>query len=225
MPAILTVHHLDNSRSQRVLWMLEELGVAYRVERYRRDRRTMLAPPELLKVHPLGKSPVVTDGPRTLAESGAILEYLVDHYGQGRFKPHPGSDEALRYTYWMHFAEGSAMPPLLMKLVFDTIERRAPLLVRPVAAHIARQARARIVTPNLQRQLGFMESELAGRGPWFAGPEFSAADVQMSFPVLAARARGGLGAGQPHLLDWLRRIEDRPAYRRAIEQGGPFSLS
>lgn len=223
MPAIVTVHHLENSRSQRVLWLLEELGVPYRVAHYRRHPRTMLAPPELLKVHPLGKSPVITDGEHTVAESGAILEYLVERHGQGRLKPPAGGEDALRYTYWMHFAEGTAMPPLLMTLVFDSIERRAPLLVRPVARRIARQAKAMIVAPNLERQFAFMEAELASR-PWFAGQAFSAADVQMSFPVLAGCARGGLDERYPALQDWRRRIEARPAYRKAMEQGGPFKL-
>jgi glutathione S-transferase len=224
MPAIVTVHHLNNSRSQRVLWLLEELGVPYEVKHYQRDRRTMLAPPELLKVHPLGKSPVITDGEHTVAESGAILEYLVDRYGQGRFRPRAGSPQALRYTYWMHFAEGTAMSPLLMKLVFDTIERQAPLLVRPIAAGIARQVKARVVQPNIDRQLAYMEAEL-GKSTWFAGDELTAADVQMSFPVLAAHARGGLDGRYPRLQAFLQRIQARPAYRKAIEQGGPFTLS
>lgn len=223
MTAIVTVHHLDNSRSQRVLWMLEELQVPYRVERYRRDPKTQLAPPELLKVHPLGKSPVITDGEHTLAESGAILEYLVDRYGEGRFRPSAGTPEMLRYRYWMHFAEGSAMPPLLMKLVFDTIERRAPALVRPVAAGIVKQVRDGFVQPTIDRQLAYMESELS-RHTWFAGDAFTAADVQMSFPVLAARSRGGLDARYPKLQAYLQRIQDRPGWRKAIEQGGPFTL-
>jgi glutathione S-transferase len=223
MPSIVTVHHLNNSRSQRVLWLLEELGVPYRVQHYQRDPKTMLAPPELLKVHPLGKSPVITDGANTVAESGAILEYLVDTYGNGRFRPAAGTPELLRYRYWLHFAEGSAMPPLLMKLVFDTIERRAPLLVRPIAAGIAQQVKGRMVQPNIDRQLAFMEAEL-GKSPWFAGDTITAADVQMSFPVLAAQARGGLDGRYPRLQDFLRRFQDRPAWRKAVEQGGPFTL-
>ena len=220
---MITVHHLNNSRSQRVLWLLEELGVPYKIQHYQRDRKTMLAPPELLKVHPLGKSPVITDGKLTLAESGAILEYLVDRYGEGRFKPAPGTPEALRYTYWMHFAEGTAMPPLLMKLVFDTIEKKAPLLVRPIAAAIAGKAKAMIVAPNLKRHLAYMEAEL-GKSPWFAGEEITAADVQMSFPLEASAARGGLDAGYPRLKAFVERIHARPAYQKALAQGGPFAL-
>jgi glutathione S-transferase len=197
--------------------------VPYRVQHYQRDPKTMLAPPELLKVHPLGKSPVITDGANTVAESGAILEYLVDTYGNGRFRPAAGTPELLRYRFWLHFAAGSAMPPLLMKLVFDTIERRAPLLVRPIAAGIAQQVKGRMVQPNIDRQLAFMEAEL-GKSPWFAGDEITAADVQMSFPVLAAQARGGLDGRYPRLQDYLRRFQDRPAWRKAVEQGGPFTL-
>jgi glutathione S-transferase len=221
--AMITVHHLNNSRSQRVLWLLEELGIPYEIKRYQRDPKTMLAPPELTQVHPLGKSPVITDGDLVLAESGAILEYLVDRHGQGRLKPAAGTPEALRYTYWMHFAEGTAMPPLLMKLVFDTIEKKAPLLVRPIAGAIAGKAKAMIVNPNLKRHLAFMESEL-GRSDWFAGREFTAADIQMSFPLEASAARAGLDARYPKLSAFLERIHARPAYKKALAQGGPFEL-
>jgi glutathione S-transferase len=220
---MITLHHLNNSRSQRVLWLLEELGLPYKVQHYQRDAKTMLAPPELLKVHPLGKSPVITDGDVTLAESGAILEYLVDRHGQGRLKPAPGTPEALRYTYWMHFAEGTAMPPLLMKLVFDTIEKKAPLLVRPIAGAIAGKAKAMIVNPNLKRHLAFMEAEL-GKSTWFAGNELTAADIQMSFPLEASAARAGLDASYPRLSAFLQRIHARPAYQKALAQGGPFTL-
>ena len=221
---MITVHHLNNSRSQRVLWLLEELGVPYEIRKYERDRKTMLAPPELRQVHPLGKSPVITDGDVTIAESGAILEYLVERHGNGRLAPAPGTPERLRYTYWMHFAEGSAMPPLLLKLVFDRIEKSPmPFFVKPVARAIARRAKEGFVQPNIDRNLDFMESELQGRD-WFAGAEFSAADIQMSFPLEGARARGGLDERRPRLMDFLARIHARPAYRRAIERGGEYAL-
>ena len=219
---MLTVHHLNNSRSQRVLWLLEELGVPYEIQRYERDPETMLAPPSLRKVHPLGKSPVVTDGRATLAESGAIIEYLVETYGEGRLAPEAGTPAFRRYRYWLHYAEGSLMPPLLLKLVFDQVEK-APLLVRPVAKAISATVKRRFITPNLTQHLDFLEAELAS-SPWFAGRSFSAADVQMSFPVEAAAARAGLDESRPKLMDWLRRIHARPAYQRAIEQGGPFEL-
>jgi glutathione S-transferase len=221
---MIVVHHLNNSRSQRVLWLLEELGVPYEIKRYQRDAKTMLAPPELKAVHPLGKSPVIQDGAVTLAESGAILEYLVERHGAGRFAPAAGTAERLRYTYWMHFAEGSAMPPLLLKLVFDRIERAPmPFFARPIARAIARRAKQGFVLPNIERNLEFMESELAQR-PWFAGAEFSAADIQMSFPLEAAQARGGLDEKRPRLMDFLARSRARPAYRRAIERGGAYAL-
>lgn len=219
---MLTVHHLNNSRSQRVLWLLEELGVPYEIQRYERDPETMLAPPSLRKVHPLGKSPVVTDGRATLAESGAIIEYLVETYGEGRLAPEAGTPAFQRYRYWLHYAEGSLMPPLLLKLVFDQVEK-APLLVRPVAKAISATVKRRFITPNLTQHLDFLEAELAS-SPWFAGRSFSAADVQMSFPVEAAAARAGLDESRPKLMDWLGRIHARPAYQRAIEQGGPFEL-
>jgi len=222
---MIVVHHLNNSRSQRILWLLEELGLPYEVKRYQRDARTMLAPPELRAVHPLGKSPIITDGDVTLAESGAILEYLVSRYDSGILQPKENTPEHLRYTYWMHFAEGSAMPPLLLKLIFDRIESGAalPFFVRPIARRIAQAAKNAMVLPNLQRQLDYMEGEL-GRQVWFAGPEFSAADIQMSFPLEAASVRGGLDDRRPKLWAFLQKIHARPAYQRALEKGGKYEL-
>ncbi|UXH77388.1 glutathione S-transferase family protein [Roseateles amylovorans] len=221
---MIIVHHLNNSRSQRVLWLLEELGLPYEIKPYQRDPKTMLAPPELRAVHPLGKSPVMTDGELVIAESGAILEYLVDRYGEGRFKPEPGTPQALRYRYWMHYAEGSAMPPLLLKLVFDRIESSPmPFFVKPIAKAIAGKAKSGFVQPQIDNHMNFLEAEL-GQSPWFAGNEFTAADVQMSFPLEAAAMRGGAAARQPRITDFLARIHARPAYRRALERGGPYAL-
>ena len=221
--ASITVHHLDNSRSQRVLWLLEELGLPYEIAHYRRDPKTMLAPASLRKIHPLGKSPVITDGALTVAESGAIVEYLVAR--EGRLAPATGTPERLRYTYWLHFAEGSAMPPLLLKLVCDRIASAPlPFFVRPIARGIAAKVEATAVQPNLKRQFDFMESELAARD-WFAGDAFSAADIQMSFPLEAAAQRAGLDARWPRLKDFLARIHARPAYERALERGGPYSFA
>ncbi|HYL22891.1 MAG TPA: glutathione S-transferase [Burkholderiales bacterium] len=221
---MIVVHHLNNSRSQRVLWLLEELGLAYDIKRYQRDPRTLLAPPALREVHPLGKSPVLADGEVTLAESGAIIEYLVERHGGGRLRPPAGTPERVRYTYWLHFAEGSAMPPLVMKLVFDRIEKGPmPFFVRPIARGIAGRVKKSFIEPTIARQLDYLEAELERR-PWFAGGEFSAADVQMSFPVEAAAARGGLNSSRPRLMDWLARIHAREAYRRALERGGEFSI-
>jgi glutathione S-transferase len=221
---MVVVHHLNNSRSQRVLWLLEELGVPYEVKRYERDAKTMLAPPELRKVHPLGKSPVISDGGMTLAESGAIVEYLASKYGEGRLTPPAGSPERLKYTYWMHYAEGSAMPPLLLKLVFDRIETAPmPFFVRPIAKGIAGKAKSTFVLPNIKTHLDFIESELA-RSEWFAGSRFSAADIQMSFPLEAAATRGGLDASRAKSMAWLGRIHARPAYKRALETGGKYEL-
>jgi glutathione S-transferase len=222
---MIVVHHLNNSRSQRVLWLLEELGLDYEIRKYQRDPQTMLAPPELLKVHPLGKSPVISDGSVTVAESGAIVEYLVETYGGARLVPPAGSEERRRYTYWLHFAEGSAMPPLLLKLIFGRMKTAPmPFFAKPIARGIANKMLALTVDPNLKRQLDFMESELTAH-PWFAGAEFSAADIQMSFPVEAAAQRAGLDASRPRLVAFLKRIHQRPAYRRALERGGPYAFA
>ena len=221
---MIVVHHLNNSRSQRVLWLLEELGVPYELRRYQRDAKTNLAPPELRAVHPLGKSPVLEDGGLVLAESGAIVDYLAEKYGAGRFAPPPGTPERLRYAYWMHFAEGTAMPPLLLKLIFDRMKRSAPFLIRPIARAIADRVLGSFVVPNLERHLDFMEAEL-GKSEWFAGDAFSAADVQMSFPVEASRMRAGLDERRPRLMAFLRRIHARPAYRKALERGGQYDFA
>ena len=222
---MIVVHHLNNSRSQRVLWLLEELGVPYELKKYERDAKTMLAPPELQKVHPLGKSPVITDGDVTVAESGAIIEYLLERYGNGRLAPAMGTPEHLRWRYWMHFAEGTAMSPLLMKLVFERIKvSPMPFFVKPIARGIADRVLGLMVDPNLKRQLDYMEAEL-GKSEWFAGNEFSAADVQMSFPVEASAQRAGLDAGRPKLMAFLKRIHARPGYKKALERGGPYSFA
>lgn len=221
---MLTVHHLNNSRSQRVLWLLEELEVPYEIKRYERDRKTMLAPASLRKVHPLGKSPVVTDGNLTLAESGAIIEYLLERYGKGQLVPPAGTPARRRLGYWLHYAEGSLMPLLVMKLVFARVETApAPFFVRPLIRTIVRNVNRAYLDRELRLHLDYLEGELT-RSPWFAGDEFTAADIQMSFPVEAAAARGGLDARYPRLLAWLERIQARPAYRRALEKGGPYEV-
>jgi glutathione S-transferase len=222
---VITVHHLNNSRSQRVLWLLEELGLVYDVMRYERNPRTMLAPPELRAVHPLGKSPVISDDGVTVAESGAIIEYLLERHGAGRLQPARGTPQRLRYTYWLHFAEGSAMPYQVLKLVCDRIANAPmPFFVKPVARGISGTLFKSFVGPNIQAQLDFMEAEL-GRSEWFAGDEFSAADIQMSFPLEAATQRSGLDARWPRLQAFVQKIHARPAYRRALERGGPYDFS
>jgi glutathione S-transferase len=221
---MVVVHHLNNSRSQRVLWLLEELGVPYEVKRYERDAKTMLAPPSLLAIHPLGKSPVITDGEIVLPESGAIIEYLVDTYGNGRLKPPAGSSQRLKYLYWMHYAEGSAMPPLLLRLVFNRVANNpAPWPISAIARRIATTVDKSFIEPNLTRHLKFMEAELNAQ-TWFAGEEFTAADVQMSFPLEAAASRGGLNASRPKLMAFLWRIHERDAYKRALERGGRYDF-
>ena len=221
---MITVHHLNNSRSQRVLWLLEELGVPYEIQKYERDAKTMLAPPALTKVHPLGKSPVITEDGLSVAETGAIVEYLLERHGNGRLAPAAGTPERLQWRYWVHFAEGSAMPPLLLKLIFERIKvTPMPFFAKPIARAVADKVMAAMVHPNLKRQLDFMEAEL-GQREWFAGSEFSAADIMMSFPLEAAAQRAGLDASRPKLMAFLKRIHARPAYRKALERGGPYSF-
>jgi len=220
---MITVHHLENSRSQRVLWLMEELGLDYEIKHYKRNKATSLAPPELKEVHPLGKSPVITDGDLVIAETGAIIEYIVGEYGQGRLVPKPHTPEHLRYTYWMHAAEGTVMPLMVMTLIFNRIETGAPFLVRPIAKAISGQVKSAYLGPNTDAVLAHMEAEL-GRAAWFAGDEFSAADVQMSFPIEAASARIKIQASYPKLQAYLDTIHARPAYVTALEKGGPYSL-
>ncbi|MCY7321430.1 MAG: glutathione S-transferase [Phormidesmis sp. CAN_BIN36] len=221
---MIIVHHLNNSRSQRILWLLEELNLEYEVKRYDRDPKTMLAPVSLREVHPLGKSPVITDNGLTLAESGAIVEYLVDRYGDGRLAPPTGTPERLRYTYWLHYAEGSAMPPLLLNLVFNQVEK-APMLffAKPIARSIVSRVKQSFINPQIAQHLGYLEAELS-RSSWFVGNEFTAADVQMSFPLELAATRAGLDASRPNLMGFLDRIHARSAYHRALQRGGTYEL-
>ncbi|KAL3155248.1 hypothetical protein ABBQ32_013179 [Trebouxia sp. C0010 RCD-2024] len=220
---MIVVHHLSSSRSHRIIWLLEELGVEYEVKRYER-MSNMLAPPELKQIHPLGKSPVVTDGDVTVAESGAIVDYLVSTYGSGRLIPPPSAkQDRLKYTYWLHFSEGSAMPPVLMYLVLTKVPDRAPFFIRPVVRYIFGTLLTGFVEPNLARNADYMESELR-KTKWFAGDDFTAADVIMSFPVEAMAERGGMGAKHPKLAGYLERIHARPAWKRALETGGEYHL-
>lgn len=207
---MITVHHLENSRSQRVLWLLEELELPYRVRRYSREPKTLLAPPELKSVHPVGKSPIIEDDGLVIAESGAIVEYLVAR-ANGRLGPPAKRDSVLRYRFFLHYAEGSLMPPLFGMLIV----RKLGVLGRP--------ARPRVQS-LLDGHLDWLESELASRD-WFAGEEFTAADVMMSFPIELCRSRAGLDRSRPHLIDWLARIHARPAYAAALQKGGPYAYS
>lgn len=219
----ITVHHLNDSRSQRILWLLEELGLEYEIKRYERDRETMLAPASLREVHPLGKSPVITDGELTLAESGAIVEYLVERYGDGRLSPKPETPERLRYTYWLHYAEGSAMPPLVMQLIFNQIEQKSPFFLRPIAKVITGTVKETYIEPQITQHLSYMEAELE-KNTWFVGSEFTAADIQLSFPLEAAATYSNLNASHPQLKAFLERIHERSAYQKALERGGAYNL-
>ncbi|WP_203292103.1 glutathione S-transferase family protein [Maricaulis parjimensis] len=220
---MITVHHLNNSRSQRVLWLLEEIGCDYTIEKYMRDSETMRAPASLKAVHPLGKSPVVTDGDVTVAESGAIMEYLVDTYAPG-LKPEAGTAAHRAYVYWMHFAEGSAMPPMLIRLLVDQIGKaKMPFFAKPIAKQIVARLRA-FVDPEIDNIFRYIEDVL-GQSEWLAGDAFTAADMQMSFPLEAAAARAGLDkTAYPNIHAWLDRIHARPAYAKALEKGGEYGI-
>lgn len=221
---MIIVHYLDNSRAHRILWLLEELGLEYEIKHYKRGP-DMRAPASLKKVHPLGKSPVIEDKGRIIAESGAIIEYLIDTYGEAaRLRPAPGTDERLRYTYWLHFAEGSAMPLLLMKLVFLRIPAQVPFFIRPIASMISKAVQDKLTDPQLADNVAFWNTELA-RGGWFAGSEFSAADIAMSFPVEAGMTRIGKMGEAGAIQAYLDRIRARPAYKRALERGGAYAYS
>ena len=228
---MLTLHHLETSRSHRILWLLEELGVPYALRRYQRDPLTRLAPPELKHLHPLGKSPVITDGELVVAESGAILEYLAECYGAqapaelAHLEPARGTPAHRQCRFWMHYAEGSLMNWLVMQLVFDTIPRQPmPFFVRPIARTLCATVQRKLIAPNVQTALAFMEAHLA-QHRWFAGEHLSMADFQMSFAVEAALARGNTASAWPHLQAYLQRIQARPAYQRALEKGGPVLMA
>lgn len=221
---MITIHHLENSRSQRILWLLEELGLDYDIKKYQRDPTTHLAPPEMLSLHPLGKAPVITDGDDTLAESGAIIEYLVRKYDHGRLRPVEGTPGGLAYTYWLHYAEGTFMSLMILSLIISRIETAPmPFFAKPIAKGIAAKVRNGYLDRNVKRNLDFMESML-NKSLWFCGDELTAADIQMSFAVEAASVRTSLQDDYPKLAEYLERIKARPAYQRALEKGGPYEL-
>ena len=219
---MLTLHHLNNSRSQRILWLLEELGLPYEIKRYERNAKTMLAPPELKAVHPLGKSPLLSDDGLVIAESGAIIEYLLERYGNSQFLPATGTPDYLRYRYWLHYAEGSLMPLLVMKLVLSSVPGRTPALIRPIGRAIVGGVEQAFLGPQLALHLDYVEAEL-GKSQWFVGDQLTGADFQMSFPLEAASARAG-GAQRPRIKAFVERIQSRPAYRRAIDKGGAYGI-
>lgn len=218
---MIVVHHLENSRSQRILWLLEELGADYEVRRYQRDTKTMLAPPELKAVHPLGKSPLISDGDTVIAESGAIVEYLVERFDDGKLAPARDSAEFLDYRQWLHYAEGSIMPLLVMRLIFGQLPKQAPKLMRPLMRGIEGNVMKRFLGPQLDLHLDYIEARLQGTGH-FVGSNWSAADILMSFPLEAASAR--TEGNRPAIADFVQRAQARPAYQRALERGGPYQL-
>ena len=227
---MLTVHHLETSRSQRVLWLLEELGTPYELKVYRRTAQR-LAPPELKAVHPLGKSPVITDDGRVVAESAVIIEYIAETHGASAggelagLVPARGSPEDWQCRYFMHYAEGSLMNWLVMKLVFGAIPKQPmPFFARPIARAICAKVEGQLVDPNLSTAAQFLDAHLA-RNRWFAGPNLTTADFQMSFAVEALLSRGRDLAAMPQLVEYRDRINARPAYQRALDKGGPVLIA
>ena len=232
---MITVHHLNNSRSQRILWLLEELGLEYEVKRYERDPKTMAAPESLKKVHPLGKSPVITDdaSDQTIAESGAIVEYLSERYGiKERSEPMLPDRESGKFDkaywdcrYWLHYAEGSLMPPLLVGLITAKLRAtKMPFFAKPIAKKIANQIDKSFTQPRLKEHFTFVNEHLAGRS-WFAGDHLTAADIQMSFPLEAASARGLIDEKYPNIRKFVDMIHARPAYKAGLERGGEYDYA
>ncbi|MFT5311995.1 MAG: glutathione S-transferase [Paraglaciecola sp.] len=220
---MIVVHHLNNSRSQRILWMLEELALEYEIKQYQRDPLTNLAPTTLKLIHPLGKSPVITDGEITIAESGAIIEYLGRTYGDSKMIPELGTEAYRQYIYWLHFAEGSLMPPIVAKLVFDKVRANAkPFFVKIIANKIADKVMGAYFGPNIQANMEFIEHHLA-YNEWFAAEQLSGADIQMSFPLEASASRGI--KHYPNIAAYVQRIHARPAYQRALKKGGQYDYA
>ncbi len=224
---MITVHHLNNSRSQRILWLLEELGVEYKIEHYQRDPKTILAPDSLKKIHPLGKSPVITDSSNdvTVAESGAIIDYLASTYGKGSMLPDPTQAAYRQYQYWLHYAEGSLMPPLLMNLIFSKMKNSPmPFFIKPVAKMLANKVMSAYVQPNIDTHLAYIEDHLKHH-EWFAGDTLTGADIQMSFPLEASVARGVITSQYPNTQSYVQRIQSRPAYQKALKAGGEYDYA
>jgi len=223
---MLTVHHLNNSRSQRILWLLEELGVEYEIKFYTRNAETQLAPDELKAIHPLGKSPVVTEGDQVLAESGAIIDFLGYKYGSGNWVPRRNSKKYPAYMYWLHYAEGSLMSPLLLKIVFDKVKSsQMPFFVKPIANGIANKVMSSFVTPNIKNHFQYVEAHLSAND-YFAGDTITGADIQMSFPLEASVAKGAITKdSHPNIFKYVRTFQERPAYKKALEKGGEYDYS
>lgn len=221
---MITIHHLEDSRSQRVLWLLEELDAAYEVKRYDRDPQTGLGPKALYDIHALGKSPVIQHDDATVAETGAIFEYVLDTQDEiGKLHAPRGTEHARDLTYWLHYAEGSAMTNLLLKLVFSRLPDNAPMLAKPLVKGISSKAQSSFINPRIAEHVAYWEGALAKTG-WFVGDAFSAADIMMSFPLEAAASRADM-KDCPNIKAFLKRIHDRPAYKAALDRGGPYAYA
>jgi glutathione S-transferase len=222
---MITVHHLNNSRSQRILWLLEELDIPYEIKKYQRDTKTFLAPEELKAIHPLGKSPIITDGESTIAESGAIVEYLINKYGSGKISHPKEGKEYEQLIYWMHFAEGSMMPPLVMKLIFNKIKTSPmPFFIKPIAKKIADTVMNSYIDPNIKNNLEFIETHLS-KNEWFSGPQMTGADILMIFPLEAGMGRVKDNSDYPSILNFIKKVQSKKAYQAALSKGGEYDYA
>jgi glutathione S-transferase len=219
---MLILHHLNNSRSHRIIWLMEELGVEYEIKYYQRDPKTFLAPSSLKTIHPIGSSPVITDESVTLAESGAIIEYILYKYGQNRLIPTIGSTEWVQYLYWLHFAEGTLMPMLFFKLIFENIHYHSPFFIKPITKTIKSKVNNYVISPRLTTQMNFIESTLE-KNLWLTSNEFTAADIQMGIPLLWASENKKMINDKPKIMAFIERIKTRPAFIRTLEKGGEIS--
>lgn len=220
---MIILHHLNNSRSQRILWLLEELQVPYNIKFYKRNPKTMLAPKELKEIHPMGKSPVLEDGKIKLAESGAIIEYIIKTYGKERFSP-DDEGESLQALYWLHFSEGSLMPQLLLSLVFEKLKTAPlPFFVKPIVKIIVKKVNQAFIGPEIKTRLDHINKHLKNN-EWFAGKTLTGADFQMIFPLEAAKARGHVKDQYPFILSYIEKVQKRPTYQEAVKKGGHYKL-
>ena len=218
---MITIHNLNNSRSIRMIWLMEELGLDYEIKQYKRNKTTGLADTDYRNLHPLGKSPIITDGEEPLVESGAIVDTILERYGNGKLQPKPGSADWVSYRYWMHAVEGSLMPLLVLKLVLNRMETKSPFFIRPLMSVVTSKVNGAYVTPSLEGFFNYMNATLS-RSPWLTGEDFTAADIMMGYPIEAANARGGLGANYPNIEAYVQRIQSREAYKRALDKNGPM---
>lgn len=219
---MLTLHHLENSQSIRILWLLEELGIPYEMKMYDRDKKSGLAPDDYKKVSPLGTAPVITDGDLVLAETNAIIDYILDTYGDGKLRPVVGTSEHVPYLFWYHASQGSFQPLLTTTFVLNVMVSRAPFFVRPIIGGAVETLNKAFFQPRLTSLLGEIEKQLS-KTTWFAGEELTAADIVMGYSMEVAALRAGMEKNYPNAKRFLDAMHARPAYKRAVEKDGKYN--